>query len=101
MAFKGTISAEKRPYIRLGKWRSSNAKELAKECDVSLASIYCVWKAKTNKNKKEAKRSNRGGRPQKLSLRHKRSLLRNINKLREENSNFFSEEINDQQWNKR
>ena len=94
MAFKGKISAEKRAYIKLsGTWRSSNAKEVAKECNVSLASVYRVWKAKIYKDKQEEKTSNRGGRPHKLSLRQKRSLLRNINKLREENSNFTTKKL--------
>ena len=95
MVFTGTFSPEKKAYIRLlGKTRSHTAKEVANECKVSLPSVYRIWNTKFTKDTemKQNKRK-RGGRPEKLTVRQKRSIIRNINILREENSNFTSKKL--------
>ena len=97
MAFTGRFSLDKRAYIKLaGRTGSQTAKEVAEECKVSLASVYRVWKGKfttdsEDKRRKENQKS--GGRTEKLNSRGKRSILRNINVLREENSNFTSKKL--------
>ena len=94
MAFKKKICAEKWAYVKLaGKLQMKNARDIAKECNISLASVYRIWKAKMDQQNEEEKKRNRGGRPNKLSVRQKRSLLRNINKLRVENSNFTAKKL--------
>jgi transposase len=95
MVFTGKFSAEKRAYIRLlGKTRKYTAKEVADECKVSLPSVYRIWNDKFG-NDFQVKNKNKdcGGRPEKLTLRQKRSVLRNLNILREENSNFTSKNL--------
>ncbi len=95
MVFTGKFSAEKRAYIRLlGKTRKYTAKEVADECKVSLPSVYRIWNDKFgNDFQGKNKNKNCGGRPEKLTLREKRSVLRNLNILREENSNFTSKNL--------
>ena len=95
MVFTGKFSAEKRAYIKqVGKTGMHTAKEVAEECRVSLPIVYRIWNEKF-KNDFEQKQKNErcGGRPEKLTLRQKRSVLRNINILREENSNFTSKKL--------
>lgn len=95
MAFSGKFSPEKRAYIKLmGKTGTHTAREVADECKVSVPSVYRIWKEKFSKElKRKQKTKNRGGRPEKINLRQKRSILRNINILREENSNFTSKKL--------
>ena len=95
MVFVGKFSAEKRAYIQLlGKTKSYTAKEVADECKVSLASVYRIWNNKFTKDiETKQKKRKCGGRPEKLTLRQKRSIIRNINILREENSNFTSKKL--------
>lgn len=95
MVFTGKFSAEKRAYIRLlGKIKTCTAKEVASECNVSVPSVYRIWNEKFPKEIDRTPENTKcGGRPEKLSLRQKRSLLRNINILRQENSNFTSKKL--------
>ena len=95
MVFTGKFSAEKRAYIQLlGKTKSYTAKEVADECKVSLASVYRIWNNKFTKDiETKQKKRKCGGRPEKLTLGQKRSIIRNINILREENSNFTSKKL--------
>lgn len=95
MVFTGKFSAEKRAYIRLlGKTGRHTAKEVADECKVSLPSVYRIWNNKFSKEfERKQKEQKCGGRPEKLTLRQKRSILRNINILREDNSNFTSKNL--------
>jgi hypothetical protein len=61
---------------------------------VSLPSVYRIWNEKFKKDFEQKQKNERcGGRPEKLTLRQKRSVLRNINILREENSNFTSKKL--------
>ena len=70
------------------------AKEVADECKVSLAIVYRIWNNKFTKDiETKQKRRKCGGRPEKLTLRQKRSIIRNINILREENNNFTSKKL--------
>ena len=67
---------------------------MASECKVSIPSVYRIWKEKFSKNNQERHKNRKsGGQPEKLTLRQKRSILRNINILREENSNFTSKKL--------
>ena len=95
MVFTGKFSAEKRAYIKLvGKTGMHTAKEVAEECRVSLPSVYRIWNEKFKKDFEQKQKNERcGGRLEKLTLRQKRSVLRNINILREEDSNFTSKKL--------
>lgn len=84
MARTHTISPETRAYIKFK--RHSDVKQLMKETSVSRAHIYKLWKEVTET--KIPRKKGAGGRPQKLSIREKRRILRLVKTLRREEPNW-------------
>ena len=78
------LTPEIRAYIKLSKGLKS-APELVKECRVSRAHVYRIWKSEFAKKKTIKKKS---GRPRKISERTERELLRLIPKMRSHNHNW-------------
>ena len=78
------LTPEIRAYIKLSKGLKS-APELVKECRVSRAHVYRIWKSEFAKKKNIKKKS---GRPRKISERTERELLRLIPKMRSHNHNW-------------
>ena len=95
MAFSGMIKPKVRAYIKyLKKIHKQKATDVVKECHVSLATVYRIWNEKFHeKNVKCYEKRRRVGRPEKLTLREKRCILRQVKILRKENGNFTSKKL--------
>lgn len=78
------LTPEVRAYIKLAKGLKS-VPELVKECKVSRAHVYRIWKSDIARKKSIKKKS---GRPKKINDRTQRELLRLIPKMRSRNNNW-------------
>ena len=89
MVFKKALEEGLKAYILFRvKDKSHNAKEVAKDTGVSLASIYRIRKESIGGFKKTKKRST--GRPRKINARMERNMMRQLKVLRKEDGNWTS-----------
>ena len=86
MVFTGKIDPETHAYIKFN--RNTPVVELTKETKVSRAQIYKIKKEPLRTKIISKRLKGPGGRPEKLSVRDKRALLREIKALRRENGNW-------------
>ena len=91
MVFTGEINASKRAYILyLVRDKKLPAKEIAKQCFVSLATVYRIKQENLIDQNVLPRKKRAGGRPKKVSTREERKLLRTLKSLRQEEGNFSS-----------